>query len=319
MDPKTGAVLAMANYPSFDPNAYSKVKDVAAFNNLATVGSYEPGSVFKPLTMAAAVNEGKVTAETTYVDSGSAEIDGYTIKNSDEKAHGTQTMSQVLEESLNTGVIFAKNQIGNEKFLQYVKKFGFGQPTGIELPEAKGDLSGLTGNISVNYATASFGQGISVTPIQMMQSFTALANNGTMMRPYIIQSRVTESGKVIETKPEQMGQVVTSQTAASVTGMLVNVVELGHGKKASVPGYYVAGKTGTAQVPRKDGRGYEPNNNIGTFIGYAPANDAKFLMLVRVNHPRNVAFAESSAAPAFGTMAQFLLNYYDIAPTRPLK
>lgn len=317
MDPKTGAVLAMATYPDFDPNTYNKVKNIDVFSNLATVGSYEPGSIFKPLTMAAAVDAGKVTPSTTYVDTGSVEIDGYTIKNSDEKSYGLQTMSQVLEESLNTGAIFAKEQIGNQAFSNYIKKFGFGDKTGIEIPEAKGDLANLSGKIKVNFHTASFGQGISVTPIQMVQAFTALANGGTMMKPYIVQSRVDAEGKVTNTEPQVAGQPISSQAASQMTAMLINVVERGHGSRAGVAGYYVAGKTGTAQVPRKDGRGYEANNNIGSFAGYAPAEDPKFVMLVRINHPRDVSFAESSAAPAWGQIAQFALNYYNIAPNRP--
>ncbi len=315
-DPKTGAIVAMATYPNFDPNLYNKVPDVKMFNNLATVGNYEPGSVFKAFTMAAAVDAGKVTADTTYVDTGSIEIDDYTIKNSDLKAHGLQTMSYVLEESLNTGAIYAKEQIGNTEFLNYVKKFGFGEPTGVELPEGKGDLSNLSGKIKVNFHTAAFGQGLSVTPIQLIQAYTALANKGTMMKPYIIQSTVDPSSQVSNTAPKSIGQPISAQTASTMTAMLINVVERGHGKPAGVPGYYVAGKTGTAQVPRKDGQGYEPNNNIGTFLGYAPADDPKFVMLVRINHPRDVSFAESSAAPAWGQIAQFVLNYYNIAPTR---
>ncbi len=316
MDPKTGAILGMASYPTFDPNNYSKVEDHAVFNNAITLDSYEPGSIFKPFTMAAAVNEKKVTAQSTYVDPGELKIDEYTIKNSDNKAHGTQTMSQVLEQSLNTGVIYAKDQIGNKKFFEYVKRFGFGQKTGIEVSEAKGDLSGLNGNIAVNYATASFGQGISVTPLQMVQAASALANEGKMVKPYLVSSIIKQDGKTVDTKPQVLGQVITKETASQVSAMLVNVVEKGHGKKAGVPGYYVAGKTGTAQVPRKDGKGYEANNNIGSFLGYAPVEDPKFVMLVRVNHPRTVSFAESTAAPAFGKMAQFLLTYYNVPPTR---
>jgi cell division protein FtsI/penicillin-binding protein 2 len=319
MDPKTGAILTMANYPTFDPNNYSKVSDIKVFNNTATVGNYEPGSIFKPITMAASIDQGKITPDTTYTDTGSIEIDGYTIKNSDLKAHGLQTMTQVLEQSLNTGVIFAKDQIGNAKFLEYIKKFGFGERTGLEVPEAKGDLSNLIGNIKVNYHTASFGQGLSVTPIQLMQAFGALANKGKMMQPYLVQSQVDATGKVTNTEPKELRQVVSERTASMVGAMMTNVVENGHGKRAAVPGYYVAGKTGTAQVPRKDGRGYEANNNIGSFIGYAPVEDPKFVILVRINHPRTVSFAESSAAPSFGQMAQFLMNYYNIAPSRSVK
>ncbi len=316
MDPKTGAILAMTTYPSFDPNEYYKVKKPQVFSNQPTVGSYEPGSIFKPLTMAAALNEGVLGPDSTFVDPGELRIDGYTIKNSDLKAHGTQTMSQVLEESLNTGVVYAKNKIGNKTFAQYIQKFGFGQETGIELPEAKGDLAGLSGNIEINYATASFGQGISVTPIQLMQAYSALANGGKMMKPYIVQAIIDYRGKVKTTEPHMVSQVISSSTASKISAMLVNVVELGHGKKAGVKNYYVAGKTGTAQVPREDGKGYQANNNIGSFIGYAPVEDPKFIALVRINHPRTVVFAESSAAPAFGELAQFILNYYNVAPSR---
>ena len=217
---------------------------------------------------------------------------------------------------MNTGTIFAKDSIGNKKFAEYVQRFGFGEKTGIEVAEAKGDLGNLKGNIAVNYHTASFGQGISVTPVQMVQAYSALANGGKMVKPHVVQSRIAISGKAQETETEIVRDVISSQTASTVSAMLVNVVEKGHGKKAGVPGYYVAGKTGTAQVPRKDGRGYEPNNNIGSFIGYAPVEDPKFVMLVRINHPRTVSFAESTAAPAFGEMAQFLLKYYNVTPNR---
>lgn len=319
VNPKTGSVLAMANYPDFDPNLYNKVEDPRVYRNDAVTGNYEPGSIFKPFTMAAAINEGKVTPDTTYDDTGSVVIDNYTIKNSDSKGHGVQTMTEVLEKSLNTGVIFAKEQIGNAKFYEYVKNFGFGQNTGIELSESKGNLDNLNANIAVNYHTATFGQGISATPIQLVQAFTALANEGKMMKPYLVLSKIFPDGKVETTKPQVVRQVITAKTANTISAMLVNVVENGHGKKAGVPGYYIAGKTGTAQVPKKDGRGYEENNNIGSFIGYGPVEDPQFLMLVRVNHPRDVNFAESTAAPAWGQLAQFILNYYHIAPTRPLK
>ncbi len=318
VNPKTGSVLAMANYPDFDPNVYNKVEDPRDYRNDAVTGNYEPGSIFKPITMAAAINEGKVTPDTTYNDTGSVVIDNYTLKNSDNKGHGIQTMTQVLEQSLNTGVIFAKEQIGNEKFFEYVKNFGFGQNTGVELSEAKGNLDNLKANIAVNYHTAAFGQGISATPIQLIQAFTALANEGKIMKPYLVLSKILPDGKTENTKPQVVRQVITAKTANIISAMLVNVVENGHGKRAGVPGYYIAGKTGTAQVPKKDGRGYEKNNNIGSFIGYGPVEDPQFLMLVRINHPRDVNFAETTAAPAWGQLAQFILNYYHIAPTRPL-
>ncbi len=315
-DPKTGAILAMANYPDFNPNEYNKVENIGIFSNEAVMGNYEPGSVFKPITMAAVIDQGAVTPDTTYNDTGAVVIDGYTIKNSDNKGHGIQTMTQVLEKSLNTGVIFAKDQIGNDAFFSYIKNFGFGKETGIELPEQKGNLDNLKANIKVNFDTASFGQGISVTPIQLIQAFTAIANEGKMMKPFIVREKINAYGDVAVTQPEEVKDVVSAKTANTVAAMMVNVVENGHGKKAGVPGFYIAGKTGTAQVPKKDGRGYEENNNIGSFIGFGPVDNPKFLMLVRVDHPRDVNFAESTAAPAFGELAQFILNYYHIEPTR---
>ncbi len=316
MDPKTGAILAMATYPTFDLNNYSKVENPEIFNNQVTVAAYEPGSIFKPLTMAAAINEGKISPSTTYNDTGEVKVDEYTIKNSDEKAHGIQTMSQVLEESLNTGTIFAKDSIGNKKFSDYVSKFGFGQKTGVEVQESAGDLSNLKGNIKVNYHTASFGQGINVTPLQMVQAFSSIANGGLMVKPFIVRQIIRKAGGIDEVGRTETTQILSSKTASEVAAMMVNVVEKGHGVKAAVPGYYIAGKTGTAQVPRKDGKGYEENNNIGSFIGFGPVEDPRFVMLVRINHPRTVKFAESTAAPAFGEIAQFLMQHFKIPPTR---
>jgi cell division protein FtsI/penicillin-binding protein 2 len=316
INPKTGAVLAMANMPDYNPSEYNKVEDPRVFLNEATVGSYEPGSIFKPLTLAASINEGKISPETTYTDTGSVVIDNYTIKNSDGLAHGLQTMTQVLEKSLNTGTIFAKEQLGNEKFYEYVKRFGFGKETGIELSEAKGNLDNLKAKIAVNYHTASFGQGISVTPVQLVQAFSAIANQGKMMQPYIVQAKIGANGNVTQTKPREIAQVISPETANSVSAMMVNVVENGHGQKAGVPGYYIAGKTGTAQVSRKDGKGYEENVNIGSFIGFGPIENPQFLMLVRIDHPKTVKFAETTAAPAFGELAQFMFHYYNIPPTR---
>ena len=316
IDPKSGAVLAMATYPTFDLNNYSKVESPEIYNNQVTLASYEPGSIFKPLTMASAINEGKITPSTTYVDTGEVKVDEYTIKNSDLKAHGTQTMTQVLEESLNTGTIFAKDSIGNKKFNEYVDTFGFGKKVGFEVQEASGDISNLKGNIKVNYHTASFGQGISVTPLQMVQAFSSIPNGGVMVKPFVVKSIIKETGGIEEVGKTESKQILSLKTASEVSAMMVNVVENGHGKQAAVPGYYIAGKTGTAQVPKKNGGGYEENNNIGSFIGFGPVEDPKFLMLVRVNHPRTVKFAESTAAPAFGQIAQFLMQHFKIAPSR---
>lgn len=319
MDPKTGSLLAMASNPSYDPNEYNKVTNQAVFSNLCTTGSYEPGSVFKAVTMAAALDRGAITPDTTYVDPGQVVVDGYTIKNSDGKAHGLQTMTQVLEESLNTGVIFAKNKVGNKTFLDYVQRFGFGKLTGLDIPESGGSLKNLNGNVEVNYDTASFGQGILVTPIQMVKAYAAIANNGRMPAPHVVAAQITPDGKTLETAVHLGEQIISQKTADNLSAMLVSVVEYGHGKRARVPGYYIAGKTGTAQVAKKDGPGYDPTNNIGTFVGYGPVEDPRFVMLVRINHPRTVQYAESTAGPAWGQIAKFILSYYNVPPNRPVK
>ncbi|MDD5291368.1 MAG: penicillin-binding protein 2, partial [Patescibacteria group bacterium] len=324
MDPKTGAVIAMCSYPDFDPNNYDQVKDINIFNNPAIFAQYEPGSVFKPITMAAALDQGKVTPETTYKDEGQVMITGWPkpIKNSDFDSfggHGEVNMTSVLENSLNTGAIFAMQQTGADVFANYVKNFGFGENTGIELSgEASGDIRNLTvAKIKpIDAAVASFGQGISVTPIQLVGAYAAIANGGILMKPYIVKEIDHPDGTKDITEPKEIRRVISEKAATLLGGMLVNVVEEGHGKKAGVKGYYVAGKTGTAQVPKKDGLGYQSGVNIGSFAGFAPADDPQFAMLVRIDHPRDVSWAESSAAPLFGEIAEFLLQYYQVPKTR---
>lgn len=320
MDPTSGAITAMCGSPDFDPNKYQEVENVNTFINPSTYYIYEPGSVFKVITMAAALDQGKVTPTTTYDDTGSVEIGKYTIKNSDLKANGIQTMTQVLEKSLNTGAIFAARSIGPEKFEDYVKKFGFGVKTGIEVSsEALGNITSLEQHKDLYMATASFGQGISVTPIQLIAAIGSIANDGKLMEPYLVDEVVKPDGTKIKTEPKVVRQVISSKTATTLGAMMVNVVQNGHGKAAGVPGYFVAGKTGTAQVPNENGPGYDPNHTIGTFCGFAPADNPKFVMCVKMDKPKDVQWAESSAAPLFGKMAQFMLNYYGIPPSEKVE
>jgi cell division protein FtsI/penicillin-binding protein 2 len=320
MDPATGAIKALCNSPSFDPNNYAEVKDISRFINDIVSESYEPGSVFKPITMGGALAEGVVTPTTTYIDTGEIKIGPETIKNSDNKAHGLQTMTGVLENSLNTGAIFAMRQLGVKNFLNYVEDFGFGKITGIDLPHEKfGNISRLLEKQEIYSATASFGQGITATPLQMLNAFGAIANKGQLMRPYVVDEVRFTDGRVEKTSPTIIRQVLTSQVARTLSAMLVAVVENGHGKRAGVTGYYVAGKTGTAQVPLQDKAGYDPNKTIGTFIGFAPVDQPKFVMLAKINEPKDVTFAESSAAPLFGEVAKFLLEYYQVPPERAVK
>lgn len=317
MEPQTGKILAMCAYPDFNPNNYNKETNQAVFNNPSIFYQYEPGSIFKPITMAAGIDAKLVGPESTYTDEGSVFIKPHTIKNSDGKTYGAQTMTQVLEKSLNTGVVHVVRLLGSKKFKEYTEAFGFGNLTGVELDgEALGNVSALGKRGEIWSATASFGQGIAVTPLQMLNAFNVLANGGKLMRPYIVDKMIDASGVARETRPRALRQVISSRTSTLLRGMLASVVENGHGKKAGVPGYYVGGKTGTAQVSKKEGGGYEKGKVIGSFVGFAPADNPVFSMLVKIDQPRTVEWAESSAAPIFGEIAKYLLNYYKVPPER---
>jgi cell division protein FtsI/penicillin-binding protein 2 len=316
LDPKTGKILALCGAPTFDPNNYREVEDISAYLNPAVNTTYEPGSVMKAITMAAAIDQGKVTPDSTYVDEGKKVIGKYTIKNSDGKAHGVQTMTQVLEESLNTGAIYAMEQVGPETFRRYIQNFGFGAKTGLTLAgEGSGNISSLSQKGEIYPATGSFGQGITTTPIQLAQAFGAIANHGMMMKPYLVDEIVKAGNVRVKTEPVSVRQVISSKTATTISAMLANVVKNGHGTRAAVPGYFIAGKTGTAQIPLKDRAGYDPDNTIGTFAGFGPVEDPRFVMIVKIDEPKDVQFAESTAAPLFGEVATFLLHYLDIPPT----
>lgn len=313
LDPQTGAVLAMCGAPDFDPNNYADVKDVKTFVNPATQ-PYEPGSVFKPLTMAAALNEDALTPDTTYTDTGEVKVGSFTIRNSDKKSNGVQTMYEVLEKSLNTGAIYAMQQIGPTTFERYVQAYGFGAPTGVELSESTGNITSLTKGKDIYAMTGSFGQGLTVTPLQLAAAYGALANGGKLMQPYLVDAVKKSDGTTTTTQPKLVRQVLTAKTSATIGAMLVRVVQNGHGKKAGVPGYFVAGKTGTAQIPDPKTGAYHENETIGTFAGFAPVENPRFVMVVQLVRPRDVQFAESSAAPLFGDIAKFLLLYMGVPP-----
>ncbi|NTW22209.1 penicillin-binding protein 2 [Candidatus Falkowbacteria bacterium] len=326
MEPKTGAIIAMCAVPDFDPNNYREVEKIEVFNNPVIFDSYEPGSTFKAITMAAAVDQVKVGPNTTYTDKGYIMVDGWPkpIKNSDYESkggHGVTSMNIVLQDSLNTGSYFAMQSIGAPMFAEYLKRFGFGEKTGIELEtETAGNIISMTGKKikPVAAATASFGQGITATPIQMINSYAVIANGGMLMKPFLVKAIISPDGGQIVTQSTQVRRVISNRTATLMTGMLVNAVENGHAKRAKVPGYYVAGKTGTAQVASKDKKGYG-DQTIQTFIGYAPANSPKFVMLTRLDDPKDSKFAESSAVPLFGEIATFVLNYYQVPQERKIE
>ncbi len=319
LEPSTGRVLAMCGGPDFDPNTYSHVDGIATYNNQTIFTPYEPGSIFKPFTLAAGMDTGAITPNTMFDDPGFVKVDDRTIRNATDKVHGRITMTQGLEESVNTAMVYAMQRTGRDTFTQYVKDFGFGTLTGIPLNvEAPGTIASLDEPGVVYAATASFGQGITVTPLQVALGYAAIANGGALMVPQIVDEMRYADGTVDTMRPTKVRQVIAGKTAVTLAGMLVSVVENGHGTRAKVPGYWIAGKTGTAQIAQNGS--YSETAFNGSFAGFGPVENPKFAMIVKLENPKvasgGVAYAESTAAPIFGRIAKFLLEYYRIAPTR---
>ncbi len=309
-DPSTGKIIALANYPTFNPNEYSKEKDMSVFQNSAIQKTYEPGSVFKPITMAAALENEKITPQTTYKDEGFLKVGNYFIYNYDKRVWGEKTMTEVLEKSINTGAVFAERQAGDEQFLKSVEKFGFFEPTGIDLQgEVFSENKTLRNGKEINFVTASFGQGIEVTPMQLFKAFSIIANGGKLIKPYLAEDFVSS----LKTEPEP---VISEKTASQLISMLVSVVENGYAKAARIPGYYIAGKTGTAQVAWTalgiDKPGYS-EETTQTFIGFAPAFNPRFVILIKLDNPATKT-AEYSAVPMFRELAEYIIDYWQIPP-----
>jgi cell division protein FtsI/penicillin-binding protein 2 len=326
MDPSSGAIKAMVNYPNFDPNNYAKVTDYTVFQNSAVSKQFEPGSGFKIITMAAGLDTGKVTPTTPYNDTGEASFSGYTIHNAENHKFGVQTMTDVIQKSLNTGVIFVLEQLGGsptqinaagrQVLYSYIQKFGFGKVTGIEQAgEIPGYVKDPTKAYDIDYANMTFGQGLSVNSIQMLAATAAIANGGKLYRPHIVEGTLSDNGNINKEGNYLVNdRVMSPEAAAALSQMMTQVVQHGSGYLTKMPGYSIAGKTGTAQVPRADGKGYEESKNIGSFVGFAPVGDPKFVMFVRVDYPHVDGFAEKTAVPAFAVVAKELLRYYHVAP-----
>lgn len=325
MDPKSGAIRAMVNYPDYDPNAYGKVSadNYNSFINSAVSNQFEPGSGFKPLTMAIGLEAGKIRPDTAFNDTGSETIGEYTIRNAENKSYGMVDMGLVIKNSINTGMVYILKALGGgqisragkEALYQGIQRFGLGKKTGVDLAgEATGKLKDPKA-ADIDYANMTFGQGIGTTSLQMITALSAIANGGTLVKPYVVDKTIGPDGKItqVEHKP-QVQQLIKKENADAVAQMMIKVVEGGSGYLTRIPGYKIAGKTGTAQVPRADGKGYETDKNIGSFIGFAPVDDPQFIILVRVDYPQTNTFAERSAVPAFAEIAKELFKYYNIPP-----
>lgn len=300
-NPKTGELIALANYPTFNPNEYADAS-LSSFTNPVVEGLYEPGSVFKLITMAAGLDSGAITPQTTYFDTGSITLNGMTVRNWDLKSHGTLTMTEVIEGSINTGTIFAQRRMGQRTFYDYLLKFGFKLPTNIALPgEVVGRLTPLEIEPQeINFATASYGQGISTTPIRLLAAVSALANGGVMKRPCLMKEECTS----------EEWDVVSKKTARQVTEMMVSTVK--KAKIADIPRYEVAGKTGTAFIPEN---GKYSDDVINTYAGFAPAYNPRFSILIKLERPEGAPLAGQTVVPAFRELTEFLLNYYHVPPS----
>jgi len=321
MEVKTGKILALANLPTFDINDFSDIKDYSIFRNFATEERYEPGSVMKPFTMAAGLDTGKVTPDTTYIDKGYYEIGGYRITNYQNQVHGETTMRNVLEFSINTGAIFVAEQVGNETLRKYFKKFGFAETTGIDLPlEITGDLSNLEHPKSnpTYFATASYGDGISVTTMALIRAYAIIANKGRLVTPYLVESTRDRAGNrtsLISTEYlSNPKQIINQETTETLTSMLVGVIENGYGGNAKIKGYSLAGKTGTSFVYLEDEKGYS-DDVVHSFVGFFPASDSKYIILVKMDKPQwGKDAASHTVTLAFKEVERFLINYYNIPP-----
>ena len=317
MDPYTGKIISLANYPTFNLNQYDKVTNYSVYQNPAVESRYEPGSVIKPITMAAGLDLHAVTPHTTYVDKGHYDVGGYRLYNYKHLVFGKVDMNRVLEMSIDTGAIFVEGLVGGSNLRRYFKRFGLNQKTGIDLPgEIEGNLSNMEyPKFNPTYfATASFGVGISMTPIELIRAYAAILNNGRSVTPYIVD-KIKDSHGVYSAanKPESV-QIISPKTAQTLKQMLIDVIEKGYGGRAKVKGYSLGGKTGTAFIALGNGKGYSNDVNH-TFLGFFPAYKPRFLILVHMTRPRwGKDAASHTVTLAFKDVEKFLINYYNIPP-----
>jgi cell division protein FtsI/penicillin-binding protein 2 len=326
LDATTGAVKAMANYPSYDPAQFASVEDAALFTNAAVSSPLEPGSVMKTLTTAAALNTGSVTATQTYFDPSFFKVDGYTVKNIEEDGGAaTRSVSDILQFSLNTGATWLLMQMGggelNEKgrvaWHDYlVNHYYFGATTGIEQGyEAEGVIPSPTEGfgLGIQYANTAFGQGMTVTPLQMAAAVASIVNGGTYYRPTLISGRLTDDGTLEAKQPEvKNDNVVSDETSSTLVRFMNNVVQKNN-RTAAREGYSVGGKTGTAEIANPAGGYFEDRFN-GTYVGYVGGDHPEYVIMVRVNEPKIGGYAGSKAAgPIFATTANMLIDNFTVS------
>lgn len=317
MNPQTGAIYAMNAVPGFDLNERG-TSTIEQFKNPLVENIYEFGSTIKALTMAAGLDSGVINRHSTYYDAGSITLNGFTIKNYDGRGRGTVEMQEILNQSLNTGVTYIVQKMGNERFRNYFLNFKFGSQTGIDLPnEANGLINNLSLSGDVGYATASFGQGIAITPIAATRALAALGNGGFIVTPHLVSKIEYQDGTFKDIDYQKGEQVISAGTSEEISRMLTVVVDdaLGGGK-FSMPNHTIAAKTGTAQISNPNGGGYYDDRYLHSFFGYFPAFNPQFIVFMYTVEPKGVRYASETLTEPFMDIAQFLVNYYSVPPDR---
>ncbi len=314
MNPKTGAIVAMANAPCFDPYRFNEEQEAWKFTNPTVSNLYEPGSVMKLVTMAAGIEAGVITPVTEYLDEGGIMSGGFEIRNAVDAIYGLVDMTDVLVYSINTGTVKVADLVGSDDFYGYIEKFGFGRPTGIDLAaEVSGAVIRPTHEewTETTLANNAFGQSIAVTPLQMTASIAAIANDGKLMQPYIVQEMIEDGVTYTRREPQPASIPVSKETARQVTAMAIQVGDL---HDLHLDGYTIAGKTGTAQIPVPESGIYHPTDVIASFVGWLPADDPELVILVKLDKPQKASWGSQSAAPTFKRVAAELVTLMDIAP-----
>ena len=314
MNPQTGDIIAMASSPTFAPQKYWEY-DESLYKNPFITNTYEPGSTLKPIIMAGALDAGLITPQTKCnICVGPVTVSGYDLHTWDDKYYKDTNMIEVIQHSDNIGMVFVAQKLGVDRMISYLTKFGIGEVTGIDLQgETAASLKPRSAWYAVDLATTGFGQGISVTPIELLSAFSTFANNGKLMQPRVVTAFENSNGEVFKMPIKVKGMPISEKTAKVMTEILVNAVEKGEAKWAKLKGYRVAGKTGTASIPVKGH--YDPNSTIASFIGFAPVDNPKFVMLEILEKPTTSIYAADTAAPMFFDIARDLLSYYGIPPS----
>jgi len=318
INPQNGEIYAMAGLPDFDLNNFGSVGDVGVYRNPLVENVYEFGSVIKPLVMMSAIDAGVVTPKTTYFDNGFVIVDKKKIDNFDNKGRGQASMQDVLNQSLNTGMVFVESKLGHDKFRSYMKSYGIGEKTGIDLPnETSGLIKGLDSPRNIEYANAAFGQGIALTSIEAVRAFSIIANGGKLITPHLVKQIKYDNGlsKTLD-YPIVKENIIKKESSDTITQMLIHVFESYDSGSHKFNNHSVATKTGTAQVALEDGKGYYTDRHMHSFFGYFPAYDPKFLVFLFIQNPKEVRYASQTLIPPFVNITKFMINYYNIPPDR---